>query len=72
MGVMVISLGACRSAGENVGYTCEGCPTNANITNKICEMPVFLWIFIWRTSSVIWDSSNVCKQSTPLNSDYDA
>jgi len=53
MGVIVISLEACRSAGENFGCTWECRRTNAGITNKLREMPGFLWILIRRTADVI-------------------
>jgi len=71
MGVIVISLEAHRSAGENFGCTWECRRTNAGITNKLCEMPGFLWIFIQRTAEEIGNSSDVHEQSTSLNSEYD-
>jgi len=72
MGVIVISLGAPWSAGEYFGCTWECRWTNVGITNKLWEMPGFVWIFIRRTAGVIWDSSDVHEQSTSLNSEYDA
>jgi len=70
--VIVISLEARRSAGENFGCTWDWCRTNAGITNKLCEMPGFVWIFIHRTAEVIGHSLDVHEQSASLNSKYDA
>jgi len=72
MGVIVISLGAGQSAGENFGCTWECRRTNTGITNTLWEVPGFLWIDIRRTACVIWDSSDVHEHSTSLNSEYDA
>jgi len=72
MGVIGISLGVCRSARLNFGCTWECHGTNVGITNKFWEMPGFLWIFIWRTAGVIWDSSDIHEQSTSLSSKYAA
>jgi len=67
-----MSLGAHWSAGENFGCTWKCRRTNAGITNKLSEMPGFLWIFIRRTAAAICDTSDVHEQSTSLNSEYDA
>jgi len=72
MGVIVISLEALWSAGENFGCTWECRRTNAWITNKLWELPGFWCIFIRRTAGVIWDSADVHEQSTSRNSEYDA
>jgi len=72
MAAIVISLGACQSAGENFGCTWKCRRTNTGITNLLWEMPEFLWIFIRRTAGVIWDSSDVHEQLTCLNSKYNA
>jgi len=71
MGVIGMSLGACRTAGKNFGCTSECRRTNVGLTNTLWEMPGFLWIFIRRTPGVIWCSSNVHEQSTSINSEYD-
>jgi len=72
MGVIVISLGTRQSAGENFGCTWECRWTNLAITNNLWEMPGFLWVLIWRTASVIWDSPGIHKQSISLKGYYDA
>jgi hypothetical protein len=63
MGVIVISLGTCWSAGENFGCMWKCPQTNEDITNKLREIPWFILIFIRRTAGVISDSLNVHEQS---------
>jgi len=53
MGVIVIGLGTCQSAGENFGCTWECHQTNMGISSKLWEMPGFLCMFIQRTAGVI-------------------
>jgi len=69
--VIVISLGTRRIAGENLWCTWMCRRTNAEITNKLWEMPVFAWILIRKTLGIIWDSPDVHKQLISLNSEYD-
>jgi hypothetical protein len=72
MGVIVISLGIRRSAGENFGCTWKCQRTNTEITNKQWEMQRFVQIFIRRTVRVSWDSPDVHMQSISLNPVYNA
>jgi len=68
---MVISLGIRRSPGEIIGCIWECCQPNAGITIKLWEMPSLLWIFMQRTTGVIWNATEVYVQSISLNAEYD-
>jgi len=71
MGVIVISMGICWSAGEDFGCTRECRRTKAEITNELWGMPVILKIFIWRTAGVIWDSPDIQEHLISRNCEYD-
>lgn len=72
IGDVVICLGACRSAGENLLSAWDSLPTNVGIPNTLWEMPGFLWIFMLRTVGIIRDSLDIQEHKITLHSEYDA